>query len=368
MGKIQAVKVVGQLGVNAARRPDAGNDVWIAIDISRTKLVYCVRWGGAEQRRLSTPMGLEHVRAVVEQYRDCGLHVAYEACGFGYEIAWWLQERGVATTVIAPSRMERAPGLSVKTDRLDAGKMARKLEKRELKGIYVPSRPIHEQRVFGRTYAQCVKERKRAQVRIRALMQEHAKLGPLPAQGWKAYSEWLGGQHLAPPLALSVNAHVQLRSVADQQARRMRAQLEGVAASAPYAEVVKALCGQSGVATLSAIRLVLELGDIDRFPTTGSLPHYLGLTPSEYSSGVDTNYRGHIMKCGPGTLRAILLQCAWAAVRRGIDQDLVRVFARLAPRIGRKRAIVAVARRLAIKLRQLWLKVVYPTPAADAPA
>ena len=76
--------------------------------------------GCAEQRRLSTPMGLEHVRALVEQYQDCRVHVVYEACGFGYEIAWWLQEHGVATTVIAPSRMERAPGLAVKTDRLDA--------------------------------------------------------------------------------------------------------------------------------------------------------------------------------------------------------------------------------------------------------
>ena len=148
----------------------------------------------------------------------------------------------------------------------------------------------------------------------------------------------------------------------------MRAQLEALAASESYAKVVKALCEQSGVATMSAIRLVLELGDIDRFPTTGALPHYLGLTPSEYSSGVETNYRGHIMKCGPGTLRAILLQCAWAAVRRGIDQDLVQVFERLAPRIGRKRAVVAVARRLAIKLRRLWLQVVYPPPAAAVPA
>jgi len=264
--------------------------------------------------------------------------------------------------------MERAPGLAVKTDRLDASKMARKLEKGEIKTIYVPSRTIHEQRAFGRTYAQCVKERKRAQVHIRALMQEHAKLGPLPAQGWKAYSEWLAGQTLAQPLELSVNAHLQLRRLADQQARHLRAQLEVLAASEAYSKVVRALCQQSGVGTLSAIRLVLELGDINRFPTTGALPHYLGLTPSEYSSGVDVNYRGHIMKCGPGTLRATLLQCTWTAVRRGIDQDLVQVFARLAPRIGRKRAIVAVARRLAIKVRRLWLQAVSATPAADSPA
>jgi len=365
MGRIQTVEAVGQQGTNAPRRPEPGSDVWMAIDISRTKLVYCVRWGGAEQRQLSTPMGLEHARALVEQYRECRLHVAYEACGFGYEIAWWLQEQGVATTVIAPSRMERAPGLSVKTDRLETAKMARKLEKGELKAIYVPSRTIHEHRAFARTYAQCVKERKRAQVRIRSLLQEHGQLGPLPVQGWKAYSEWLLSQNLVQPLEVSVQAHLQLRALADQQARRMRAQLEGLSASEAYTKVVRALREQSGVGSLSAIRLVLELGDIDRFMTTGSLPHYLGLTPSQYTSG-NTDHRGHIMKCGPGMLRATVLQCAWAAVRRGTDTELVEVFERLSPRIGRKRAIVAVARRLVIKLRRRWLEVVHPAPSTDS--
>lgn len=365
MSKIRLVEVVAQQGPKPPRRPDPGSQVWIAIDISRTKLVFCVRWGGAEQRQLSTPMGLEHVRALVEQYRDCCLHVAYEACGFGYEVAWWLQEHGVAVTVIAPSRVERVAGRSVKTDRLDAGKMARKLEKGELKGIYVPSRPLHEQRAFGRTYAQCLKERKRAQARIRALMQEHAKLGPLPAQGWTAYSEWLRLQPLTEPLEVSVDALLALRTLADQQARRLRAQLEGLAGSEPYAQLVQALREQSGVGTMSAIRLVLELGQIDRFLTTGSLPHYLGLTPSQYTSG-DTDRRGHILKCGPGTLRALVLQCAWVAVRRGGDEELGKVFAGLAPRVGRKRAIVAVARRLAIKLRRRWLEVKQSAPAVAA--
>jgi len=295
------------------------------------------------------------------------LHVPYEACGFGYEIAWWLQEKRIATTVIAPNRVERAPGASVKTDRLDAGKLARKLEKGELKGIYIPSRTLHQQRALGRTYAQCVKERKRAQIRIRSLMQDHSLFGPLPTQGWKTYKDWLLTQTLAKPLESSVKVHLLLRDVADQQACCMRTQLSALAASEAYDKLVKALCEQSGVATMSAIRLVLELGDIDRFPTTGSLPHYLGVTPSQYSSG-DIDHRGHIMKSGPGELRAILLQCAWAAVVRGIDKDLAAIFERLAPRIGRKRAIVAVARNLAIKLRKRWLEVVHPTTSSSTPA
>jgi len=368
MGKIRLVEVVGQQRTSTPRRPDPGSDVWCAIDISRTKLVYCVRWGGVEQFRQSTPMGLEHVRALVERYRDCRLHVAYEACGFGYEIAWWLQEQSwVSLTVIAPSRIERAPGLQVKTDRVDAGKLARKLEKGDLKGIYIPSRTLHEDRTLGRAYTQCVKERKRAQIRLRSLMQEHGKLGPLPAQGWTPYNQWLAKLELPVAVRAGVEAHLQMRATADLQARRLRAALGLLAANQPYKELVRRLSTQSGVGTYSAIRLVLELGNIDRFPTTDSLPHYLGLTPSQYGSG-ELDHRGHILKHGPACLRAILLQCAWAAVRQGCDTELLVVFERLAPRVGRKRAIVAVARRLAIKLRKLWLQVAHPHSAADAAA
>jgi len=353
MGKIGVVEVRRQEGLPTPKPPADGTQVWMAIDISRSKAVYCLRWDGSERRRLSTPLGIEHVRALLEQYRGCQVQVAYEACGFGYELAWWLQEHGSAVMVIAPSRVERVPGLQVKTDRVDVGKLARKLEKGDLKAIYIPSRPVHEQRQLGRTYAQSIKERKRAQVRIRSLLQEQGRLGPLPAAGWTGYSAWLNEQTLPEPIRLCVQAHQQMRAVADQQAQRMKAALYTLARSAAYRPLVKALSAQAGVGWQSAIRLILELGDIDRFRTTDAVPHYLGLTPSQYSSG-ELDHRGHILKCGPGFLRALLLQCAWSAVRQGHDTELQARFATLAPRIGRKRAIIAVARKLAIKVRGRW--------------
>jgi transposase len=141
--------------------------------------------------------------------------------------------------------------------------------------------------------------------------------------------------------------------VADQHAKEMNAELYKVARSPEYRPLVAALSGQAGVGWQSAIRLILELGDIERFPPTDALPHYLGLTPSQYSSG-ELDHRGHTLKCGPGVLRALLIQCAWSSVRPGRDRDLTECFKRLAPRIGRKRAIVAVARKLVIQLRRRW--------------
>jgi transposase len=132
-----------------------------------------------------------------------------------------------------------------------------------------------------------------------------------------------------------------------------------------YAPVVRGLEAQAGVGAFTAIRLVLELGDIRRFRTAGSFPRYLGLTPSEYSTGV-TERRGHITKCGPRFVRAWLIQCAWMCVRSGHDARLRAVFERLAPRIGKKRAIVAVARRLALRLRARWLEVLVTQQQAAA--
>jgi len=129
--------------------PQPGSQVKIAVDLSRSKWVYGVRWQGAERLRQSTGGEIKHLQALVRRYEGCPVHLAFEACGFGYEVAWWAQKEKIAVTVIAPSRMERAPGLQVKTDRLDVGRMARQPEDRSLKGIYVPERSARFHRARG---------------------------------------------------------------------------------------------------------------------------------------------------------------------------------------------------------------------------
>jgi transposase len=261
--------------------------------------------------------------------------------------------------------VERAHGLRVKTDRLDASKLAQKLEQGGLKRVFIPSRADHERRQLSRTYAQAVQDRKRGQARLRALLQEQGRIGPPPSAGWKTYATWLGEQELPATVRTCVEELLALRQWAEQSARRLRAALLRVAAEAEYATVVRAVSKQPGIGTFSAIRLRLELGNIRRFRTAGSFVNYLGLVPSEYSSG-DTVQRGHLVKCGPGYVRAWLVQCAWVSIR-GVHPDpaLRDGFHRLRPRLGEKRAIIAVTRRLALRLRARWLEAV-ADPAAEA--
>lgn len=337
--------------------PPSGYRVIIGIDLSRSKWVYSCRWGGQEQRRFATAGELKHLQALVEQYQGCGceVEVVYEACGFGYAIAWWLEEQKARVIVVPPSTMERAPGAGVKTDGLDASGLAMKQEKGLLKSIYIPSREQHEYRQLSRTYGQVIRDRSRQQVRLRLLLQEHGYTPPVPRAGWCVLERWIRAQQLPVPLMVCVEELMAARAAAGRSAQRLAKELRAVGRRAPYAGVVKALSEQPGVGPFTAVRFVLELGSIERFVTADSLPNYLGLTPREYSSGAIT-HRGRVRKCGPGSVRAWLVQCAWAAVRSGEDGGLVQCFERIAKRAGRKRAIVAVARKLALRLRARWLE------------
>jgi transposase len=213
---------------------------------------------------------------------------------------------------------------------------------------------VHRQ--LSRTYAQAIKDKQRVQARVRSLMQEQGRLGPLPSAGWNAYLRWCKKQELPEPIAHCIQELLHLRAAACASVKRLRTALHQLSAQPQYAPVVRGLVAQAGVGTLTAMRLVLELGDMRRFPTAGSFPRYLGLTPSEYSTG-PTERRGHLTKCGPRFVRAWLIQCAWVSIRPRGDARLRAVFERLAPKIGKKRAIVAVGRRLALRLRARWLEV-----------
>ena len=336
--------------------PEPGERVIIGIDLSRSKWAYACRQGGQLRRQIATPGRIEHLQALVADYPQNPVEVIYEACGFGYEIAWWGQEKGIPVLVVAPSTIERAPGAQVKTDRRDAADLALRAEKGTLKGIYIPTRAQHQNRQLSRTYEQALKDRRRQQTRLRLLLQEHghAWQGGKWAS-WAHYEQWLATLSLPAPVECCVRELVSLRQAAALTVARLQRELRKLARSPEYRGLVRALSKQGGVGRLTAIRFVLELGDIHRFATPGSLPHFLGLTPSEYSTGPVVR-RGSIRRCGPKTLRSWIVQCAWQTLRSTNETHLREWFERVAARAGRKRAIVGVARKLCLRLRSRWLE------------
>lgn len=340
-------------------RPKSGEVVYIGIDQGLNKWVYAIRWGGEERQALAGPSELSHLEALVKRFAGNEVHIVHEACGFGYGISRWAQgynEQVVRVTVVPPSTIEQKPGRRVKTDRIDARKLARKLEQGELKAVWVPSTEQEQARQIGRTQQQMAKERRRAQIQVRSLLKAHSYKAPAQAKSWSAYERWIEQLQLPEPLQQCVRHLLALRQHAARSEQELLQRMRKMSQGEPYAKVVQAWTTEvTGIGWLSALRILLELGDVRRFVTRGSLPHYLGLTPSEYSTGDDVN-RGPVLRCGPARVRSLLIENAWVAVRR--DPQIRERFIRIAgptPTSQQKQiAIVAVAHRLAIRLRALW--------------
>lgn len=165
-------------------------------------------------------------------------HPAPGPCRFGYEIAWWCQEQGIDVLVVAPSTIEQAPGSRVKTDRLDAGKLARDGEQGRLKRVRIPTRTQHTHRQLSRTYSQALKDKQRAQGRVRSLMQEQGRLGPPPATGWNAYVRWCSTQELPEVVSQCIQELLRLREGALASVKRLRTALRQLSTEASDAPVV----------------------------------------------------------------------------------------------------------------------------------
>ena len=339
-------------------RPRPGEVVCIGIDQGLNKWVYAIRWGGALRQTFAAPSELGHLQALVKRYAGHEVRIVHEACGFGYAISRWAQdykEQVVRVTVVPPSTIEQRPGRRVKTDRIDARKLALKLEQGDLKSVWVPSVEQELARQIGRTQQQVAKERRRAQTQVRSMLKAHGYQAPAEAKSWSGYERWLKQLPLPEELQQCVGHLLGVRTQAAKSEQKLLRRLRQMSEGEPHAKVVKEWTKLSGVGWLSAIRILLELGEVRRFARRGSLPHYLGLTPSEYSTGDDVN-RGPVLRCGPARVRCHLIENAWIAVRR--DQELRERFNRIAgtsPTSQRKKiAIVAVAHRRAMQLRALW--------------
>lgn len=350
-------------------RPKPGEVVYIGIDLGLNKWVYAIRWGGEQRQALAGPSELSHLEKLVKRFAGNEVHIVYEVCGFGYGISRWAQEckdQVVRVTAVPPSTIEQKPGRRVKTDRIDARNLARKLEQGELKAVWVPSVEQEQLRQISRTQQQMGKERRRAQTQVRSLLKAHGYKEPAGTKSWSAYNRWLAQLQLPEALRKCVNQLLTLRAHAAGSEQELLRELRKLSQREPYASVVQRWTEEvTGVGWLSAMRMLLELGEVQRFVRRGSLPHYLGLTPSEYSTSDDVK-RGPVLRCGPARVRSLLIQNAWVAVRR--DAQVREQFIRIAgptPTSDRKKiAIVAVAHRLAMRLRALWKQAEAGAPLA----
>ena len=261
------------------------------------------------------------VKKLAAQYGR--LSFCYEAGPTGYGLYRQITSLGHDCIVVAPSLIPKKAGDRVKTNRRDALGMVTQFRAGELTAVWVPD-PRHEaMRDLTRTRGAAVEDLRRKRQHISSFL---LRLGLHYAgkKTWtKTHMKWLASQKL-DHAEQRIAFEEMLLAVRQAQERIARLE-EAIRVAVPdwsLAEVVDALMAMRGIDMISATAFLAEIGDLSRFRTPRELMAYLGLVPSEHSTG-DTVKRGAITKAGNRRARRILVECSWAY--------------RHPPRVGRKK-------------------------------
>jgi len=257
---------------------------------------------------------LEPLDKVVRALRapDRTLHFVYEAgpCGFG--IYRHLTHRGEECVVVSPSMIPKRSGDRVKTDRRDSLALARLHRAGELRAIYVPNDADEAMRDLVRARADAVAVSIQAKYRLKAFLLRQGRRYP-GRDGWTlAYRRWLTDLRFpSPPQHIALHEYRDTIDETERRLERLTEQLRQLAPTWRWAPVVAALQALRGVSFITAVALIAELGDLTRFRHPRELMAYLGLVPSEHSSGPSVR-RGAITKAGNPHVRRLLAEAAWA--------------------------------------------------------
>jgi transposase len=237
--------------------------------------------------------------------------IVYEAGPTGYGLQRALAGRGYDCQIIAPSLIPRRPGERVKTDRRDSLRLAELARAGELKAIWVPQPEDEAIRNLARAREDAVNLRTQARHQLKAFLLR-AGVAYSGKTSWsKSHARWLATlsfAHASDQIAFT--EYCQAVSSADERVQRLTSALSLAIAGWRFESVVHALQALRGIDEVAAIGLVAEIGDIGRFAHPRQLMGYLGLVPSEASSG-DRVRKGAITKAGNAHARRLLTEAAW---------------------------------------------------------
>lgn len=291
---------------------------FIGLDVHAETIAAAVAEPGGEVRSLGViPNRAESIRQLLKKLGPAeSLRVCYEAGPTGYVVYWQLTALGVKCDVVAPTLVPVKPGDRVKTDRRDALKLARSYRAGDLTRVWVPDAAHEALRDLVRAREAAKKDQLRARHRLGKFLLRQGRRPPTALKAWtQSHLTWVKSavrfEHPAQEATLQDYVH-EVDHVAARIGRLDRA-IDEAAKTAPEAmrTVIAALQALRGIALVSAVTIVAEVGELSRFVKPRQLMGYSGAVASEDSSGPRTR-RGAITKTGNAHLRRIIVEAAWA--------------------------------------------------------
>lgn len=336
-----------------------GKDIFVGLEDSKRSWKLCVRSDKVIVHETGMPAKYENLRNYFRnKFPDCKITVIYEAGFRGFGLYDQIVSDGWQCIVTPPHTLTQQKCSRQKNDRIDCRRMAKNLENGDYKICHVPSKESREDRQVSRIYGQIQRDIVRVCNRIRRALEFHGLDEQFAPGRWSRgqYNKlagMIGNMDISESLKFSLNIMFgelkQLRLLRKDVLRKLRV----LAKSEFYKDRVRILKTAPGIGALTSIRLCLEWGDLSRFNRKEDFASFLGLIPSEHSTG-DTEHKGHITKQGNPNVRSWLIESSWVAIR--CDPVLLKKYQGVLSRCGKtKIAIVAVAHKLSIRLRALLL-------------
>jgi len=330
---------------------------WVGFDEDAKKIVVAVLVGYEERVRETFTVELNDkgLRQLVRRLKQLPgeTRCVYEAGGSGYEIYRYLRRHEIACEIAAPSLTPHKPGMRVKTNRIDAAKLADHYRGGQLTMIHVPDEARESLRDLVRAREDAQQDLLRQKNRLTKLLYRRGVRHGDGRRWTQAYWRWLravrvGNDHLQAVLDEAITT---IEQTADRLKRLHRLVLEAAGQPA-YAPTVDRLMVFRGVGVLTAITIIAELGDLRRFPAAKKLMAAIGVTPSEFSTGPHQRRFG-ITKTGNAHLRYLLVEAAWQARHRPSVRGAI-----LKRRANQPREIVAIAERCEQRLHRKYVRMV----------
>jgi len=331
--------------------------IWVGLDVHRNSTTAAILEDDAREGeviRLSAD--LNEVRKLFRRLALRGtVRACYEASATGFVVHRVLERDGFSCEVIAPSLIPTRPGDRRKTDRRDALQLARLYRSGHLTPVQVPDEEQEAVRSLVRTRFAFLQQGKKCKQRIHSFLLRQGLVFREGKSYWTSkHRTWLAKvrRELKGAAATVLQAELELLEYLETQIRSLDAKIEEHAGRPPYKPVVEALECLRGVKTLTAMTLATEIGDIQRFPSPRALMGWVGLVPSENSSG-DREQRGPITKAGNAHIRRVVVEAGHNhRVRAGADLIIKR------RRQGQPAEVVSIAVKAQHRLHKRYWHLV----------
>jgi len=291
---------------------------FVGLDVHAETIAVAVAETDGEVRSLGViPNRAESVGRLIRKLgKPEQLRVCYEAGPTGYVLYWQLTQLGVKCEVVAPTLVPVKAGDRVKTDRRDAQKLARSYRAGDLTAVWVPDAAHEALRDLVRARWAAKRDQLRARHRLSKFLLRHGRRAPEGVNAWTdKHLQWIKSQVRFAQRAQEITLGDYLHEVDHVAERigRLERSIDAAIETLPVKmrAVIEALQSLRGIAQLSAVSILAEVGELSRFEHPRQLMGYSGTVSREHSSG-ERIRRGAISKAGNAHLRRIVVEAAWA--------------------------------------------------------